>query len=122
MALQIINGPFIQPDESLSDAIDCSGGPLVRITMPGAWTNANLTFQLSSDGAMYNDLYDVHGDPVTIVVRAGGTVRIPLEWSTMIAWLKFRSGTPENPVAQQELREFAVAIEAEPPAMARLGH
>jgi hypothetical protein len=112
MALEIINGPFIQPGESLSDAIDCSAGPLVRITMPGKWTTgANLTFQLSSDGQMFNDLYDVHGKEITIVVVPGSAVRIPLEWSTMIAFIKFRSGTASHPVEQQELREFAVAIQ-----------
>lgn len=114
--LEIINGPFIQAGESLSDAIDCSAGPLVRITMPGGWTPANLTFQLSSDGEMFNDLYDVKGDPITIVVVPGSTVRIPLEWSTMIAFIKFRSGTAEHPVSQTELREFAVAIQNDAPA------
>lgn len=119
MALQIINGPFIQAGESLSDSIDCSAGPLVRITMPGNWTSgANLTFQLSTDGQMFNDLYDVHGEEITIVVVPGAAVRIPLEWSTMIAFIKFRSGTASHPVAQKELREFAVAIEVAdaPPA------
>jgi hypothetical protein len=109
--LQVINGPVIEAGESLSDGIDVSAGPLVRITMPAGWTPANLTFAVSSDGEGYNDLYDIHGNPVTIVVRAGAAVRIPIEWSTMLGFLKVRSGTPEYPVEQKERREFAVAIE-----------
>jgi hypothetical protein len=112
MALEIINGPIIQPGESLSDAIDCSAGPLVRITMPAGWTpGGNLTFQLSSDGNGFNNLYDVNGEEITVVVVPGAAVRIPLEWSTMIAFIKFRSGSANNPVPQEVQRDFAVAIQ-----------
>jgi hypothetical protein len=111
MALTVINGPVIEAGQSLSDGVDISAGPLVRITFPAGWTNANLTFAISSDGNGYNDIYDVHGDPVTITVRPGGAVRVPIEWSTMLGWLKLRSGTPEHPVEQEERREFSVAIE-----------
>jgi hypothetical protein len=115
MTLQIINGPFIQPGESLSDGIDCSAGPLVRITMPGAWSGGNLTFQLSTDGILFNDLYGPDGKPITVVVVPGSTVRVPLEWSTMLAHIKFRAGTPTSPVPQEMLREFAVAIQVDAP-------
>src|SRR3954464_9174665 len=70
MSLQVLNGPTIAAGESLSDALDCTAGPLVRITIPAEFTPANLTFQLSSDGVGYNDLYDVHGNEITIVARA----------------------------------------------------
>ena len=111
MSLQVLNGPTIEAGESLSDGIDVSGGALVRITMPPDWTPANLTFQISSDGTFYNDLYDVHGNEITIVVRPGSAVRIPVEWSTMLGFLKVRSGTEQHPVEQEEQRTFAVAIE-----------
>ena len=61
MGLTVINGPFIQAGESLSDGVDCSGGDAVRITMPGAWSGGNLTFQISTDGALYNDLFTARG-------------------------------------------------------------
>ena len=113
MTLQVIEGPTIAQGESLSDGVDLTAGPLVRITMPPEWTPANLTFELSSDGNFYNPLYDVHGKEITIVVVPGSAVRIPLEWSTMIAFLKVRSGTIGHPVVQQAARTFAVAVEAE---------
>ena len=111
MPLQILNGPVIAEGESLSDGIDVTAGPLVRITMPAGWTGGNLTFQVSSDGQGYNDLFDVHGEEITIYVVPGSAVRIPLEWSTITAFLKLRSGTRQHPVAQEERREFSLALE-----------
>ena len=76
MALNVINGPFIQPGKWLSDGVDCSGGDAVSITMPGAWSGGNLTFQISTDGALYNDLHEANGDEVTMVglrhIKTGG--------------------------------------------------
>ena len=34
MTLNVMNGPVIEAGESLSGAVDCSGGDAVRITMP----------------------------------------------------------------------------------------
>jgi len=118
--LQVLNGPVIAAGESVSDGIDCTAGPLVRITFPAQWGGGNLTFLISSDGNGYNDIYDAKGEPVTAVVRPGGAVRVPLEWSSMLGWLKFRAGTPSHPVVQEARREFSVALEvAEPPALRR---
>jgi hypothetical protein len=52
MPLQVLNGPFIRAGQSLSEGLDCSAGEIVRITMPGDWTPAALSFQFSTDGAM----------------------------------------------------------------------
>jgi hypothetical protein len=113
MPLQVLNGPFIQPSESLSDGIDCSAGAIVRLTMPGNWTPANLTFQISSDGAMYNNLVNTDGEEIQIRVVAGSAVVLAqfADYLRAIAFLKVRSGSSEHPVEQAELREFAVAIE-----------
>jgi hypothetical protein len=119
MALNVINGPFIQPGESLSDGVDCSGGDAVRITMPGAWSGGNLTFQISTDGALYNDLHEANGDEVTMVVVPGAAVRIDREWAKFWNFIKFRSGTRDHPVVQRERREFAITLStaaAAPPA------
>ena len=113
MAIQIIDGPLFQPGESISESIDISAGDIVRITCPGQWTNANLTFQISTDGASgYNDLYDAFGNEITIVVRADNSAIIVRDdWSRHINFLKFRSGTSEHPVPQKNGALFAVAIE-----------
>jgi hypothetical protein len=115
MALTVVNGPIIAAGESLSDGIDCTVGTLVRITMPASWTPANLTFQLSSDGAFFNDLFDADGREITMVVTPGAAVVLTdMDWTgkAAIAHLKFRSGTRAYPVLQDEQREFAVAIQS----------
>jgi hypothetical protein len=113
MTLEVLNGPIIQAGESLSDALDCTGGTIVRITMPGQWTPANLTFQISSDGELFNDLVDRQGDDIMVVVVPGSALVVAQfgDFLKAVAFLKVRSGTRSNPVVQQELREFAIAIE-----------
>ena len=124
MTLTVINGPVIEAGESLSDAVDCSGGDAVRITMPAEWTGANLTFAISTDGNGFNDLFDLEGNEITIVVKPGAAVRIGREWATFWNFIKFRSGTRDHPVVQRERREFAITLstagEAAPPAAAAL--
>jgi len=115
MTLQIIDGPLFQPGESLSSGIDISAGNIVRITCPGQWSPANLTFQISTDGASgYNDLYDAAGNEITIVVRGDNSAVIVRDpWSQFINFIKFRSGTAKHPVPQVAGALFAVAIEVE---------
>jgi len=109
MPLQILNGPIIDAGESLSSGIDCSAGPIVKITMPGNWVGAApLTFQTSRDGVMYNDIFNPDGTELKFAVIAGTGV-IGMRLTT--GFVKFRSGTREQPVVQPELREFAVAID-----------
>ena len=47
----------IRPNQSLSNALDCRAGKIMRIGMPDDWTAAPLTFQVSPDGVNYLDLY-----------------------------------------------------------------
>lgn len=113
--LQIIDGPFFPPGSEISDPIDISGGNIVRITCPGQWSPANLTFQISTDGQSgFNDLYDAAGNEITIVVRADNSAIIIRDpWSSTINFIKFRSGTAKNPVKQVNGALFAVAIMVE---------
>jgi len=108
MPLQILNGPIIQAGQSLSDGIDCSAGPIVKLTMPGNFVGDTITFQTSSDGIMYNDIFQPDGTELMFRVIAGTGI-IGMRLST--GFIKFRSGTRERPVVQPELREFAVALE-----------
>jgi hypothetical protein len=118
MSLKVLDGPTIPLDESLSDGIDCSEGTIVRITVPQEYTEANMTFQTSSDGNMYNDLYDEQGDEVTIVAKPDTTIVVTGAWVRSIGFLKLRSGTREHPVEQKKDEvKFGIAIEvADPPA------
>ena len=108
MPLTILNGPIIQAGDSLSAGIDCSAGPIVKITMPGNFVGDTITFQTSSDGVMYNDIFQPDGSELMFRVIAGTGI-IGMRLTT--GFVKFRSGTRERPVVQPELREFAVALE-----------
>ena len=56
---------------SLSDAARLPNGhEVVGITMPAAWTAANLTFQASPDGSTFYNLYDDEGNEVTVTAAA----------------------------------------------------
>jgi hypothetical protein len=117
--LTVINGPIIRAGEALSEPIDCSAGQIVRITMPTDWTFAALTFQFSTDGQFFNEMYGLDGFAVTIkTVVPGSGVIIPEEIGRAIAWIKFRSGHEGNPIPQEADRNFAVAIYSEGEAAA----
>jgi hypothetical protein len=109
--IQIIPGPIMQPGESLSPAADCRDGKIVRLTMPAQWTDAVLSFQISSDDQGYNDLYDHTGNEVIVRVVPGSAVIVPVDLLAAAAFIKFRSGTHEYPVPQPEQRDFAIALE-----------
>ena len=111
--LQVLDGPTIAKGESLSDGIDCSAGQIVRITVPQEFTEANLTFQTSSDGAMYNDLYDDSGDEITVPAQPDSTIVITHPWVKSVGWLKIRSGTRDNEVKQRDVCKLAIAISVE---------
>ena len=110
MPLQVIDGPTIAKEESLSDGIDCSAGKIVRITVPQEFTEANLTFQTSSDGNLYNDLYDDSGDEVMVTALPDTTIYISGHWVESIGFIKLRSGSREHPVEQVEDCRFAIAV------------
>jgi hypothetical protein len=109
--LQILDGPTIAAGESLSDGIDCSAGDIVRITVPQEYTAANLTFQFSSDGNFYNDLFLANGDEVTIPAKANTGIVIRADWTKHLAFVKLRSGSRDHPVPQKEDCKFAIGIE-----------
>ena len=112
MSLKIVDGPTIPHNESLSDGVDSSEGTIVRITVPQEFTEANLTFQTSSDGGMYNDLYDDKGEEVTVPAHPDTTIAVSGAWVRSIGWLKIRSGTREAPVDQRKDEcKLAVALE-----------
>jgi hypothetical protein len=108
MSLVVLNGPTIAAGDSLSDGLDCSAGPIVKITMPTGWVGDTLTFQTSSDGVGYNDVFDPSGFELKFKVIAGtGIIGMRLQ----TGFVKFRSGTRESPVVQPAIRTFAVALD-----------
>jgi hypothetical protein len=116
MALAIVDGPAIKLGESLSDGVDCSAGTIVRITVPQEFTPSNLTFQVSSDGNLYNDLFTSGGDEVTCVAKPSTGIIIAEHWAKSINFIKFRSGSRDHPVKQtKDDCKFAIAVETQSP-------
>jgi hypothetical protein len=117
MGLIVVDGPTIQQGESLSDVADCSAGTIVRITVPQEFTDANLTFQASSDGNLFNDLYNDKQEEITLQVKPDTTVVVSAPWTRTVAFIKLRSGTRAHPVPQTHTTRFGIAVEtgAEPP-------
>jgi len=115
MSLQIVNGPTIKAGESLSDGVDCTAGQIVRLTLPANWTPANITFQISSDGGFYNDVYNEDGDEVMVANAPPGSAVVFKRGASnrfvAFAHVKIRSGTRDNPVKQKAQALFAIALD-----------
>ena len=122
MAIQFIDGPVIDAGQSLSSVADCRAGEIVRLTMPAAWDAVPLTFQISSDGMFFNDVFTHDGQEVEVAVTPGCAVIVPVGFLAAAAFIKFRSGTRSNPVPQSAGRLFAISlkvpdvVEEPPPA------
>jgi hypothetical protein len=118
MPLTIIDGPTIPAGESLSEGIDCSAGIIVRITVPQEYDDGDtdkMTFQVSSDGNGYNDLFDDEGKEITIVAHPNSGVVIDRAWARTVGWIKLRSGTRDRPTKQRVECRLGIAIEAPTP-------
>jgi hypothetical protein len=112
MALTIVDGPTIKLGESLSDGVDCSAGTIVRITVPQEFTPSNLTFRVSSNGDLYNDLFNSDGSEITLVAKPNSGIIVPETWARSIAFVKFRSGSRDHPMKQtKDDCKFAIAVE-----------
>jgi hypothetical protein len=111
--LTVLNGKIMK-GESLSTPFDCRAGRMVRITLPTQWIPGNLTFQFSSDGNGYNDMFNDKGEEVTLPdAPAGAGIVLSSAFVGTLAFIKIRTGTRDNPVVQDADRDFAVAIETE---------
>jgi len=111
MTLQVLAGPVIRAGESLSEGVDCTKGEPVRITMPIEWTDAPLSFLISSDGVMYNEVFDIEGYELVVkTVIPRSAVIIGEHFGRAVSWLKVRSGTRMAPVVQEVERTFALVI------------
>lgn len=96
----------------LSGAVDLDDKTLVGIVMPAAWTAANLTFQVSSDGVTYNDLYDNVGIEKNIIAAASRfIIAVPADW-VGVRYVKVRSGTAAATVAQAAQRDIKLITKA----------
>ena len=87
---------------SLSTAVDTGGAKTMGIAVPSGWAAADLTFQTSADGVIYQELHDDAGAAVTGKVAAGKNTSLDKIGGQVMPWryLKVRSGTVDLPVVQ----------------------
>jgi hypothetical protein len=72
--------PHALPVPILVDLKDNEAGVIRTVVKASVWISHH-TLPSSLAGFLAD------GNPVTIIVKAGGAVRIPLEWSTMLGFL-----------------------------------
>ena len=117
MPLEIVDGPTIKMGESLSDGVDCTAGTIVRITVPQEYNDGDMphemTFQVSSDGNLYEDMVDSNGEPIKVTARPKTAIVIQGYWVHAVGFLKIRSGTVSAPVKQTEDCKLAIALRTE---------
>ncbi|MGJ5163167.1 hypothetical protein [Bradyrhizobium sp. HKCCYLR1051] len=94
-------GATILNGASLSDFVALGAKSLVGIEMPAAWTAANLTFQVSTDGGTtFNNLYDASGNEYTVTAAASRYIYLDRNVFFGINAIKVRSGTSSAAVNQ----------------------
>jgi len=97
---------------SLSGAVELKGADVLRISMPAAWTAADLTFQVSDDGGTtFRNVYWDWGPEMVVDASTSMTIELsPFVQLRSIDQLKVRSGTAGTPVAQAGIRLIVLAI------------
>jgi hypothetical protein len=100
----------------LSGEIDLEGASLMAISMPAAWTPANITFQaasaLAANGGVYQDVYDDSGSEVVVTAAAAHIITVDLNALKLAAlrYIKIRSGTTATPVDQTTPRTITLIL------------
>ena len=111
MTLNVINGPFIEPGESLSDARRLLGRRCRAHHDAGRVDGRQLDVcNLDRRQRCSTTCSTLEGNEITMVVEPGAAVRIDREWASFWNFIKFRSGTRDHPVVQRERREFAITL------------
>lgn len=112
-----LNPALIASGTALSAPVALGALTLVGISMPAAWTAADLTFQVSPDGGTtWQELFDGAGNAIDIKVAAGQFI-MPLA-SPSYGWrginmIQVRSGTAGVPVNQAADRIVNIVTRSE---------
>ncbi len=102
----------IAAGESLSGATYIGHQMWVALQMPAAWDTAVITFQASSDGVTYGDVFDFEGNEVTLTTAASRYVTI--DEAKIGPWIKLRSGTTGSAVNQTLASVITLVMQALP--------
>lgn len=95
---------------SLSDVLDLRGRWFVGIEMPSVWTAANITFQGSTDGVTFVDLYTPTGSERSVTAAASRYIVLSPQDYGGLNYVKLRSGTSATPVNQAAERTIYVSV------------
>jgi len=99
--------------QPLSNVVDTANNHVVGIIMPPAWTNAHVTALVSLDSTNFYDLFS-YGETGTTLnefrfnVMPGAIAAINYETLLMARYIRLRSGTRAEPIAQLAARTFTV--------------
>lgn len=89
--------------ESLSGEVDLEGYTLCALSMPAAWTAADITFAAATaTGGTFNPLLDDAGNEVTSKAAASNVYAQDINMGKLagVRFIKLRSGTSASAVAQ----------------------
>lgn len=81
---------------------------IVGLIAPDAWTPAVVSVIVSPQGDNYYDLFDATGREIVFNVTPGTFLSLDPDTLLGAAYLKLRSGTRANPIAQEITRRFQV--------------
>jgi hypothetical protein len=97
---------LIAATQSLSGASDDMRlEMLVGVIVPASgWDAAGLSFQGSTDGTTFSNLFTTSGELTFPSVAAGTMLLFDSRLTAGVRWLKVRSGTAASPVAQSASR------------------
>jgi hypothetical protein len=111
MTITVVAGPVIAAGQSLSGTLDPLAKTLRGIIFPAAWSHAApLTFQASHNGTSFFDVYRPPGPVLQLTVTPGGMIVLEMDiWQRFT--FKFRSGTPNAPAVQHQVRTFTCLFE-----------
>ncbi len=111
MTLKSSDTAVIAISTSLSAAVLVPAGfTLAGIIMPTAWTAANLTFQGSANGTLYNDIYNAAGTEYNVTASTSRFITIDPPDFAGVGWIKVRSGTTGTPVTQTAARSIVLVF------------
>lgn len=108
----------IPAGEAFSGTIDCKSRQPVRIAMPDDWTTGPgggiITFQISSDGTLWFDIFRLNGEPISLVVKPKTAIMFSRElgFDKLADYFRVRAGAPDRPAPQSAQRDFIFAIES----------
>lgn len=102
----------ISATESVSNAVHLGDVRIGAINMPATWTTAGITLQTSVDGTAWRNVFDGDGE-YAIAAAASNWIVVDDALSLGLGpYVRLRSGTVGDPVAQEANRIIGLYVYA----------